>query len=186
MQLCYELLFCLVRTQLSFLKRRCDCPFSSDFWRPNLVIVGQRFHFKLQLLSCPRCLRRKRLLVVHTVWIFSGFFSTKKSYWWLNPLVSSTLPFHLKSTEDCKSDKAQNSEEFTKTAAPQIPQKKKMRKIVDEFNRYFGDGTLENWQRLCRDIGIEDDLPSVKQCRLVSLSYSLPPNLPCKNVRACI
>ncbi|KAL0474909.1 hypothetical protein QR685DRAFT_511164 [Neurospora intermedia] len=39
--------------------------------------------------------------------------------------------------------------------------------IVGEFARYFGDNTLENWQRLCRDIGIHKELPSITKCREV-------------------
>src|SRR6266536_5661922 len=36
------------------------------------------------------------------------------------------------------------------------------RDIVGEFARYFGEESkLANWQRLCRDVGIKDDLPSV-------------------------
>ncbi|KAL2139996.1 hypothetical protein VTI28DRAFT_4426 [Corynascus sepedonium] len=43
--------------------------------------------------------------------------------------------------------------------------KKKSRRIVEEFNTYFGAGTLQDWQRLCRDVGINGDLPSITQCR---------------------
>jgi hypothetical protein len=42
------------------------------------------------------------------------------------------------------------------------------RDIVGEFARYFGEESkLANWQRLCCDVGIEDDLPSVTKCREV-------------------
>ncbi|KAL2259467.1 hypothetical protein VTK26DRAFT_6849 [Humicola hyalothermophila] len=37
--------------------------------------------------------------------------------------------------------------------------------IVREFEKYFGTGTLEDWQRLCRDIGIGGDLSSITKCR---------------------
>lgn len=43
--------------------------------------------------------------------------------------------------------------------------------IVAEFQRYFGDESkLENWQRLCKDVGIDEDLPSITKCREVRQS----------------
>ena len=40
--------------------------------------------------------------------------------------------------------------------------------IAGAFNRYFGNATrLENWQRLCRDVGVKDDLPSITKCKEV-------------------
>ncbi|CCC06009.1 hypothetical protein SMACR_00225 [Sordaria macrospora] len=40
-------------------------------------------------------------------------------------------------------------------------------RIVGDFSRYFGEDTLENWQRLCRDIGINKDLPNIKTCKKI-------------------
>ncbi|PMD31358.1 hypothetical protein L207DRAFT_384311, partial [Hyaloscypha variabilis F] len=38
--------------------------------------------------------------------------------------------------------------------------------IVSEFNRYFGNANnLGNWQRLCRDVGIEENLASITKCK---------------------
>ncbi|KAG4416990.1 hypothetical protein IFR04_009880 [Cadophora malorum] len=38
--------------------------------------------------------------------------------------------------------------------------------IVTEFARYFGsEDKLKNWQRLCRDVGIEDVPRSLKNCK---------------------
>jgi hypothetical protein len=46
------------------------------------------------------------------------------------------------------------------------------RNIVAEFERYFGEvSKLENWQRLCADVGIEDDLPSLTQCKKVCFFF---------------
>jgi hypothetical protein len=40
--------------------------------------------------------------------------------------------------------------------------------IVQEFDHYFGNATkLENWRRLCHDVGVADDLPSITQCKQV-------------------
>ncbi|KAH7400385.1 hypothetical protein BKA64DRAFT_708069 [Cadophora sp. MPI-SDFR-AT-0126] len=39
--------------------------------------------------------------------------------------------------------------------------------VVTEFARYFGsEDKLENWQRLCRDVGIEDVPQSLKKCKV--------------------
>ncbi|GAB1310466.1 hypothetical protein MFIFM68171_00676 [Madurella fahalii] len=43
--------------------------------------------------------------------------------------------------------------------------KKKIPAIVHQFDAYFGSGTLEDWQRLCRDIGLDGDFSSIKKCR---------------------
>lgn len=40
------------------------------------------------------------------------------------------------------------------------------RDIVSEFNDYFGTvSNLANWQMLCRDVGVEEELTSITQCR---------------------
>ncbi|KAJ5038711.1 uncharacterized protein L3040_006391 [Drepanopeziza brunnea f. sp. 'multigermtubi'] len=45
--------------------------------------------------------------------------------------------------------------------------KKPRRDIVDQFRRYFGnESEVANWVRLCRDVGIQEDLKSIRQCRL--------------------
>ncbi|KAL2023187.1 hypothetical protein VTK56DRAFT_3310 [Thermocarpiscus australiensis] len=47
-----------------------------------------------------------------------------------------------------------------------MPKKKKTTPaIVREFENYFGSGTLEDWQRLCRDVGLGGDLGSITKCR---------------------
>lgn len=45
--------------------------------------------------------------------------------------------------------------------------KKGRRNIVLEFDNYFGTGTLDDWQRLCTDIGIDGYLSSISKCRKV-------------------
>ena len=43
------------------------------------------------------------------------------------------------------------------------------RDIAFEFSSYFGnESNLANWQRLCRDLGVTEELRSVYQCRDVS------------------
>ncbi|KAK4128744.1 hypothetical protein N657DRAFT_38508 [Parathielavia appendiculata] len=46
-----------------------------------------------------------------------------------------------------------------------MARKKKVRSIVQEFDDYFGTGTLEDWQRLCHDVGLEGYYGSITQCR---------------------
>jgi hypothetical protein len=47
------------------------------------------------------------------------------------------------------------------------------RNIAAEFARYFGNtDKLANWQRLCQDLGIEEELPSITKCRQVTLLFN--------------
>ncbi|KFY25411.1 hypothetical protein V491_01746 [Pseudogymnoascus sp. VKM F-3775] len=46
------------------------------------------------------------------------------------------------------------------------PQKSRAQKAKEDFNAYFGNpGKLENWQRLCRDLGIEPIPTSITNCK---------------------
>jgi hypothetical protein len=52
---------------------------------------------------------------------------------------------------------------------PPLSTGEKVNNIVDAFDRYFGnDLKLENWQRLCRDVGIDSELPSIRKCKQVA------------------
>ena len=44
---------------------------------------------------------------------------------------------------------------------------KKTRKLVRRWNEYFQKGDLGDYQRLCRDVGLDETLSSKTQCRLV-------------------
>ncbi|CAM1506955.1 Fc.00g065960.m01.CDS01 [Cosmosporella sp. VM-42] len=44
------------------------------------------------------------------------------------------------------------------------PKKKKGKDLVEQWNDYFQKGTINDHQRLCRDLGLDDDLPSKTQC----------------------
>jgi len=56
-----------------------------------------------------------------------------------------------------------------RSPSPPGPTGKKIKNIVREFERYFGSDTkLENWVRLCRDVGIEGELPSITKCKQVA------------------
>ncbi|KAF6841139.1 hypothetical protein CPLU01_00700 [Colletotrichum plurivorum] len=64
-------------------------------------------------------------------------------------------------TNSATQKKARNNQkEETKKA-------KDVAKLIKDWNAYFGqgDGGLEDWQRLCHDLCLPDDLPSKTQCR---------------------
>ncbi|KAJ4297205.1 hypothetical protein N0V88_004123 [Collariella sp. IMI 366227] len=46
-----------------------------------------------------------------------------------------------------------------------MSRKKRSRNIVAEFDNYFGTGTVQDWQRLCHDVGLEGNFTSITQCR---------------------
>ncbi|KAL2060320.1 hypothetical protein VTL71DRAFT_9715 [Oculimacula yallundae] len=56
--------------------------------------------------------------------------------------------------------------ENPQTSALVIQPTLNQKNIVGEFARYFGsENKLENWQRLCRDVGIDRTLTSLNQCK---------------------
>ena len=48
---------------------------------------------------------------------------------------------------------------------PAPPQNQQV--VVERWKNYFGAGDLEDWQRLCGDLGLDGGLPSNTQCREV-------------------
>ncbi|GAW20666.1 hypothetical protein ANO14919_101740 [Xylariales sp. No.14919] len=40
--------------------------------------------------------------------------------------------------------------------------------VAMEWEKYMGRGDLEDWQRLMKDLGFEEEFPSKTQCRKVS------------------
>jgi len=46
--------------------------------------------------------------------------------------------------------------------------------VVETWRKYWGQGLLADWQRLCRDLGVAGDLSSKKKCKAVCLLL-LPP-----------
>lgn len=59
---------------------------------------------------------------------------------------------------------AKKNKNKSKNSKPQALEPKRP-KIVDDFEKYFGKGDLEDWQRLCGDIGLKDGLESITKCR---------------------
>lgn len=46
--------------------------------------------------------------------------------------------------------------------------------LLQQWNNYFQKGTLEDFQRLCADLGITSDLPSKTKCREVGPWMPIP------------
>lgn len=66
-----------------------------------------------------------------------------------------------------------------------MTKKKPSRNIVQEFADYFGsESKLANWQRLCYDLDIFDDVGSITKCKNVRNS-PFPSNYPLKTLLAC-
>ncbi|KAK0746114.1 hypothetical protein B0T18DRAFT_488747 [Schizothecium vesticola] len=42
---------------------------------------------------------------------------------------------------------------------------KRSSSIVRRFDTYFGSGDLSDWQRLCWDVGLEEEYPTKTQCK---------------------
>jgi hypothetical protein len=55
-----------------------------------------------------------------------------------------------------------------------MARKKNRRNIAGEFDAYFGAGTVQDWQRLCDDVGLNGNYASIKQCRNVCICTTTP------------
>ncbi|KAF5980031.1 hypothetical protein FBULB1_5431 [Fusarium bulbicola] len=55
--------------------------------------------------------------------------------------------------------------------------------LMDQWNDYFKRGTLQDFQRLCADLGLPNDLPSKTKCRdaLKSINVNIKQFLQCEN-----
>ncbi|KAI1273387.1 hypothetical protein F5Y07DRAFT_256162 [Xylaria sp. FL0933] len=55
-------------------------------------------------------------------------------------------------------------------------QEPKKRTVVLEWEKYMGKGELEDWQRLMKDLGFDEEFPSKKKCReaLKSVWVNIP------------
>jgi hypothetical protein len=50
-----------------------------------------------------------------------------------------------------------------------MTRRRQPRNIATEFDAYFGSGDLEDWQRLCHDVGLTGQFRSKTECRKVSM-----------------
>ncbi|EWG37260.1 hypothetical protein FVEG_14754 [Fusarium verticillioides 7600] len=55
--------------------------------------------------------------------------------------------------------------------------------LMDQWNNYFKKGTLQDFQRLCADLGLPNNLPSKTKCRdaLKSINVNIKQFLQCEN-----
>ncbi|KAI1346249.1 hypothetical protein F5Y01DRAFT_27970 [Xylaria sp. FL0043] len=56
------------------------------------------------------------------------------------------------------------------------PKQRKQLAVVIEWEKYMGKGELEDWQRLMKDLGFDEEFPSKKKCReaLKSVWVNIP------------
>ncbi|KAJ4401371.1 hypothetical protein N0V85_005544 [Neurospora sp. IMI 360204] len=59
---------------------------------------------------------------------------------------------------------------MVKKKRPAPPQR---RDVVVRWKNYFGAGDLEDWQRLCQDLGLDDDFSSKRKCRTALKSINV-------------
>ncbi|KAM0342781.1 hypothetical protein ACHAPU_009273 [Fusarium lateritium] len=70
----------------------------------------------------------------------------------------------------------------TMTLTPSTSSNKKV-SLLQQWNDYFQKGTLQDFQRLCADLGLPNDLPSKTKCRqeLKSINVNIKQFLGCNN-----
>ncbi|KAL2124633.1 hypothetical protein VTJ04DRAFT_998 [Mycothermus thermophilus] len=56
-----------------------------------------------------------------------------------------------------------------------MTRRRQPRNIATEFDAYFGSGDLEDWQRLCRDVGLTGQFRSKTECRKTPSSKGVYP-----------
>ncbi|CAI4216506.1 unnamed protein product [Parascedosporium putredinis] len=61
---------------------------------------------------------------------------------------------------------AENGVQLPKAGAVVATSRSKKPKVQELWENYFGEGALSDWQRLCGDLALPDDLPSKRQCRI--------------------
>ncbi|KAG4431825.1 hypothetical protein IFR05_012687 [Cadophora sp. M221] len=80
-----------------------------------------------------------------------------------------TVTIDVNSTNQLAFDMASMSLRSAQISAASQPKPPRLTKtnVVAEFARYFGsENKLENWQRLCRDVGNEEVPESITKCKL--------------------
>lgn len=77
-----------------------------------------------------------------------------------------------------KAGSAENGVQLPKAGAVVATSRPKKPKVQELWENYFGEGTLSDWQRLCGDLALPDDLPSKRQCRIVSNPAAAQPTHP--------
>jgi hypothetical protein len=73
---------------------------------------------------------------------------------------------------DSDSDIADRSGVIVLTPSNSSASSSKYGTLMDQWNDYFKKGTLQDFQRLCADLGLPSDLPSKTKCR--DVSFQIP------------
>ncbi|KAF5616551.1 hypothetical protein F52700_12845 [Fusarium sp. NRRL 52700] len=85
--------------------------------------------------------------------------------------------------QDSDSDLVEGSGVIVLTPSNSSKSSSKHATLMDQWNNYFKKGTLQDFQRLCDDLGLPDDLPSKTKCRdaLKSINVNIKQFLQCEN-----
>lgn len=75
--------------------------------------------------------------------------------------------------QDSDSDLVDRSGVIVLTPSNSSEPSSKHATLMDQWNDYFKKGTLQDFQRLCADLGLPSDLPSKTKCRDVSFQISM-------------
>lgn len=86
--------------------------------------------------------------------------------WWPPSISLSNLPVFQDLDDEAKLGPRISASAHNQRAIPAMARKSKQ-SVVEKWQNYFQNGDLADWQRLCRDLGLADDLPSKKKCRAV-------------------
>ncbi|KAF9761565.1 hypothetical protein IL306_003770 [Fusarium sp. DS 682] len=85
--------------------------------------------------------------------------------------------------EDSDSDIAGRLGLIVLTPTTSSPYDNKDVSLMDRWNDYFQKGTLQDYQRLCADLGLPSNLPSKTKCRdaLKRINVNIKQFLECEN-----
>ncbi|KAF5535098.1 hypothetical protein FNAPI_12195 [Fusarium napiforme] len=85
--------------------------------------------------------------------------------------------------EDSDSDLVDRSGVIVLTPSNSSKSSSKHANLLDQWNDYFKKGTLQDFQRLCTDLGLPNNLPSKTKCRdaLESINVNIKQFLQCEN-----
>ncbi|KAF5568640.1 hypothetical protein FPHYL_2713 [Fusarium phyllophilum] len=86
-------------------------------------------------------------------------------------------------SEDSDSDLLDRSGVIVLTPSNSSKSSSKQATLMDQWNDYFKKGTLQDFQRLCADLGLPNDLASKTKCRnaLKSINVNIKQFLQCEN-----
>ncbi|KAF5262723.1 hypothetical protein FOXYS1_6540 [Fusarium oxysporum] len=84
--------------------------------------------------------------------------------------------------EDSDSDRVDRSGVIVLAPSNSSESSNKHVTLMDQWNDYFKKGTLQDFQRLCADLGLPSDLPSKTKCRdaLKSININIKQFLQCE------